>query len=82
MENHEELDELCKRIDRIDDRLLDVLSQRARLILRIADSKIMTSSLRAMNPGPLDDEALERICQTINEEMGKLVNQNDQWNAV
>jgi chorismate mutase/prephenate dehydratase len=77
------LDELRKRLDTIDERLVSLLSQRAQVIQEVADFKwqhhlpvylperevAILARLRATNPGPLSDDALVRIYRVVLEEM-------------
>jgi chorismate mutase len=79
------LDELRKHLDVIDEQLMTLLSQRARVILEVADFKrqhhlpvhipereaAIIARLRAMNPGPLSGDTLERIYRVLIEEMRK-----------
>jgi chorismate mutase-like protein len=81
--NYVNLDELRKRLDAIDERLVALLSQRAQVIQEVADFKwqhhlpvylperevAIIARLRAMNPGPLSDDALVRIYRIVLEEM-------------
>jgi chorismate mutase-like protein len=77
------LEELRKRLDAIDERLVALLSQRAQVIQEVADFKwqhhlpvylperemAIIARLRATNPGPLSDEALIHIYRVVLEEM-------------
>jgi len=77
------LDELRMQLDAIDDQIVALLSQRADIILQVADVKkqhglpvhvperenAIMSRLRRQNPGPLADEAIERIYRLIILEM-------------
>ena len=79
------LEELRKRLDGIDEQLLALLSRRAQVILEVADFKrqhhlpvhipereaAIMARLRAMNPGPLSGDTLERIYRVLIEEMRK-----------
>jgi chorismate mutase-like protein len=81
--NYVNLAELRKRLDAIDERLVALLSQRAQVIQEVADFKwrhhlpaylperevAIIARLRAMNPGPLSDDALVRIYRILLEEM-------------
>ena len=74
-----ELDELRQGIDRIDDRLLDLLNRRARLAIEIGKAKAqhnlgfysprrereIVERLTARNPGPFPNEALRAAYQEI-----------------
>ena len=77
------LDELRKRLDAIDERLVALLSQRAQVIQEVADFKwqhhlpvylperevAIMARLCATNPGPLSNDALARIYRVVLEEM-------------
>ena len=77
------LDELRGRLDDIDHQMLGLLAQRAEVILEVADLKkrlglpvhvperetAIIDRLRALNPGPIDGDAVERIYRVIVEEM-------------
>jgi chorismate mutase-like protein len=77
------LDELRTQLDTIDNQIVRLLSQRAEVILQVADVKkqnglpvhvperedAILSRLRRRNPGPLDGEAIERIYRLIIDEM-------------
>lgn len=81
--NFVNLDELRQRLDVIDERLVTLLSQRARVIRQVADFKwqhnlpvyipereaAIIARLRATNPGPLSGDAIERIYRVLMEEM-------------
>ena len=77
------LDDLRDQLDTIDNKMMSLLSQRAEVILQVAalkkrdnlpahvperEAEIM-QRLRDENPGPLTDEAVERIYRMIVEEM-------------
>ena len=79
------LDALRDRLDIIDERILSLLSERAKVIVQVADFKrhhnipiyvperevsIIERLCRA-NPGPLPDDTIERIYRNILEEMRK-----------
>lgn len=77
------LDELRRCLDAIDERLVALLSQRAQVVLQVADVKqqhnlpahiperemAIITRLRAVNPGPLSGDAIERIYRVLIEEM-------------
>jgi chorismate mutase-like protein len=79
------LDELRKRLDTIDERVMALLSERAQVVVQVAAFKLqhnlpvyiperealIVERLRALNPGPLSGDAVERIYRTILEEMRK-----------
>jgi chorismate mutase/prephenate dehydratase len=79
------LDELRTQLDVIDEQVVALLSERAQVILKVADVKrrqnlpvyipereaFIIERLRAMNPGPLSGDTIERIYRTIIEEMRK-----------
>jgi len=83
---HDSVEEVRKRIDAVDRRLLAALSKRAELGARIGRIKErlglaiediereqeVIRQLRQQNPGPLDDRAVERIFRTIIAETKKL----------
>jgi chorismate mutase/prephenate dehydratase len=80
------LDELRERLDILDEQVMSLLSERARVILQVADFKrhhglpvyvpereaALIERLRLINPGPLSGDAIERIYRTVVEEMRKL----------
>lgn len=80
------MNQLRARIDALDDQILSLLNQRARLALGIADEKrrrsLMVSDparerqvierLSAQNQGPLPAPSLERIYHAIMAEMRRL----------
>ena len=80
------LDEFRTHLDTIDTQLMSLLSQRAQIVLQVADykqqhnlpvhvperEKAIVARLCAMNPGPLSGEAVARIYQVVIEEMRKL----------
>lgn len=73
------IDELRAKIDRIDEKLLTLLNQRARLAMRIGERKRHTRSsiympdrekrilarLTANNPGPLDRESIRLVFREV-----------------
>jgi chorismate mutase-like protein len=77
------LNELRVRLDAIDDQMLALLSERAQVIVQVADVKRQHSlpihiperettiieRLRRKNPGPLSSDTIEHIYRTIIEEM-------------
>ncbi len=79
------LSELRERLDAVDDQIIALLSERARMIVQVADFKrrhnlpiyipereaAIVKRLCALNPGPLGHEAIDRIYRTIIEEMRK-----------
>ena len=79
------LDELRSQLDAIDNQMMTLLSQRARLIIQVAELKkhhdipvhvperedAIMARLRSLNSGPLDGDTIERIYRTIIEEMRK-----------
>jgi chorismate mutase/prephenate dehydratase len=80
-----ELDALRERLDIIDERILSLLSERAQVIMQVADFKrhhnmpiyvperevSIIERLRTANPGPLPADTVERIYRNILEEMRK-----------
>jgi len=80
-----ELDALRERLDLIDERILSLLSERAKVIMQVADFKrhhnmpiyvperevSIIERLRTANPGPLPADTVERIYRNILEEMRK-----------
>ena len=78
------LDALRKRLDIIDEQILSLLSERAKVIMQVADFKrhhnipihverevSIIERLRTANPGPLPGDTVERIYRNILEEMRK-----------
>ena len=79
------LDELRERLDILDEQMMSLLSERAKVVSHVADFKrrhnipvyipereaSIIERLRAINPGPLSSDAIERIYRTIVEEMRK-----------
>lgn len=84
------LDELRERLDIIDEQMMLLLSERAKVVSKVADFKwhhnlpiyvpereaSIIERLRASNPGPLSGDAVERIYRTIVEEMRKFESQD------
>ena len=79
------LDALRDRLDIIDERILSLLSERAKIIMQVADFKrhhsipiyvperevSIIERLRTTNCGPLSGDAIERIYRIVLEEMRK-----------
>jgi chorismate mutase-like protein len=79
------LNELRERLDTIDEQVVSLLSERAQVVVQVAAFKLqhnlpvymperevfIIERLRALNPGPLGGDTLERIYRTILEEMRK-----------
>ena len=79
------MDKLRARLDAIDDQMLALLVERAQVILQVADFKqkhempayipareaAILERLRAINPGPLSGDAIERIYRAVIMEMRK-----------
>jgi chorismate mutase/prephenate dehydratase len=79
------LDALRERLDIIDEQIMSLLSERARVIIKVANFKrhhnmpiyipareaSIIERLRTLNPGPLPGDAIERIYRTVVEEMRK-----------
>jgi len=77
------LDNLRQALDCIDNEVMSLLSQRANIILQVADFKrehggpvhdparedAIIARLSDLNPGPLPKEVMERIYRKIIEEM-------------
>jgi chorismate mutase-like protein len=77
------LDALREQLDSIDERILSLLSERAEVIMQVADFKrhhhmpvyvperelSIIKRLRTINPGPLPGEAIERLYRAVLEEM-------------
>ena len=84
------LDELRQSLDAIDTQMVSLLSERAKVVLHVADFKrqhnipvhipereaAIVERLRSINPGPLHGDALERVYRIILEEMRKLEEEN------
>ena len=81
-----EIDEIRKRIDLLDDVLLRVFNERARLALEIgqikkglglpvfdpAREKRIFARMKGDNPGPLDDGAIVRLFERVVDESRRL----------
>jgi chorismate mutase len=81
-----EIDEIRKRIDLLDDVLLRVFNERARLALEIgqikkglglpvfdpAREKRIFARMKGDNPGPLDDGAILRLFERVVDESRRL----------
>lgn len=81
-----EINELRKRIDLLDDVLLRIFNERARLALEIGHAKKKLSlpvfdpsrekriftRMKEENPGPLDDEAIVRMFERVVDESRRL----------
>ena len=81
-----EIDEIRKRIDLLDDVLLRILNERARLALEIghvkkelglpvfdpAREKRIFARMKGDNPGPLDDGAVVRLFERVVDESRRL----------
>ncbi len=79
------LDELREQLDVIDSQVVSLLSQRAAIILQVAELKkhhdlpvhvpereaAIMARLRTLNPGPLHGDVLVRIYRAIIDEMRK-----------
>jgi len=79
------LDELRERLDILDEQMMALLSERAKVVNKVVDFKrhhnipvyipereaSIIERLRALNPGPLSGDAVEHIYRTIVEEMRK-----------
>lgn len=84
-----DLDSLRKRLDALDEQIITLLSERARVVERVAHFKkqrdipvhiperelALMERLRGRNPGPLTGDALDHIYRTILEEMRGLENE-------
>ena len=84
------LDELRERLDLMDEQILSLLSERAKVVMQVADFKrhhnmpiyipereaAIIERLRTINPGPLPGDAIERIYRTVVEEMRKFEDAN------
>jgi len=80
------LNELRERLDVLDAQVLSLLSERARVVMEVADFKrhhnipvyipereaALIARLRTLNPGPLSSNAIERIYRIIVQEMREL----------
>ncbi len=81
-----EIDEIRKRIDLLDDVLLRIFNERARLALEIghlkkdlglpvfdpAREKRIFARMKGENPGPLDDGAIVRLFERVVDESRRL----------
>ena len=81
-----EIGEIRKRIDLLDDVLLRILNERARLALEIGRRKVekglpvydparekrIFARMRGDNPGPLDDDAVVRLFERVVDESRRL----------
>lgn len=81
-----EIDEIRKRIDLLDDVLVRVFSERARLALEIGRikkrlrlpvydptrEKRIFARMKEANPGPLDDDAIVRLFERVVDESRRL----------
>jgi chorismate mutase/prephenate dehydratase len=79
------LDTLREQLDSIDERILSLLSERAKIIMQVADFKrhhhmpvyvpereiSIIRRLRTINPGPLPSDTIERLYRAVLEEMRK-----------
>jgi len=79
------LDLLREQLDIIDERIISLLSERAKVVMKVADFKrhhnmpvyipereeAIIERLRTINPGPLPGDAIERMYRTVVEEMRK-----------
>ena len=79
------LDKLRERLDILDEQMMSLLSERAKIVAKVADFKrhhnlpiyipereaSLIARLRMLNPGPLPGDAIEHIYRTIVEEMRK-----------
>ena len=79
------LDALREQLDSIDERILSLLSERAKIIMQVADFKrhhhmpvyvperevSILKRLRTINPGPLPGDTIERLYRAVLEEMRK-----------
>ena len=80
------IDELRRRIDEIDEQLVDLLNARARCALTIGQEKRtagmevyqpdreadVLEHVQSINPGPLDDGAVKRLFERIIDEARRL----------
>ena len=83
---HVELDDGQKRIDRLDDVLLRIVNERARLALEVrrvekglglpvcdpAREKLIFARMKGDNPAPLDDGAIVRLFERVVDESRRL----------
>jgi chorismate mutase len=86
-----EIGELRKRIDLLDDVLLRILSERARLAIEIGRAKKkqglavfdplrekqVFARMKGDNPGPLDDGAILRLFERVVDESRRLERTNE-----
>ena len=84
------LDILREQLDVIDEQIISLLSERARVVMKVADFKrhynipfyvpereaSIIERLRTINPGPLPGDAIERIYRTVVEEMRNFESQS------
>jgi chorismate mutase-like protein len=84
------LDKLRERLDAIDTQIITLLAERAQVVSTVAEVKrqhnipvyipereaAIVTRLRAMNPGPLSGEAIERIYHAILDEMRNVERQH------
>jgi chorismate mutase / prephenate dehydratase len=84
------LDILREQLDIIDEQILSLLSERAEVIMKVANFKrhhdipvyipereaSIIERLRTINPGPLPGDAIERIYRAVVEEMRKFENES------
>ena len=84
------LDILREQLDLIDEQILSLLSERAKVVMKVADFKrhhnmpvyipereaSIIERLRTINPGPLPGDAIQHIYQTVLEEMRKFENKS------
>jgi len=87
------LNELREHLDTIDKQVVFLLSERARVVVQVAAFKLqhnlpvyipereafIIERLRALNPGPLSGDTLERIYRTILEEMRKFESESSAY---
>lgn len=80
------IDELRTEIDRLDNELLRIFNQRAKLALRIGElkkaaglpvydpgrEKRIFQRMKGENPGPLDDQAIIRLFERVIDESRRL----------
>jgi chorismate mutase / prephenate dehydratase len=79
------LDLLREQLDIIDEQIISLLSERAKVVMKVANFKrhhnipvyipereaSIIERLRTINPGPLPGDAIERMYRTVVEEMRK-----------
>jgi chorismate mutase-like protein len=84
------LDALREQLDSIDERILSLLSERAEVIMQVADFKrhhnmpvyvpereaSIIRRLRTLNSGPLPGDTIERLYRAVLEEMRKFENEH------